>query len=76
MVRLVVQDTLKNRQWVGYDADAGFSIGREPECTVCLSTSRFVSRQHLFVERAEAGANPPRASFEVPDGGRGHCWLP
>lgn len=55
MVRVVVQDTLKNRQWVGYDADAGFSIGRETECALCLSTSRFVSRQHLFVERTEAG---------------------
>lgn len=65
MVRLVVQDTLKNKQWVGYDADAGFSIGREADCTVCLSTSRFVSRQHLFVERAEAGwvvTVDPRAS--------------
>lgn len=55
MVRVVVQDTLKNRQWVGYDADSGFAIGRESDCALCLSTSRFVSRQHIFVEPSETG---------------------
>ena len=71
MVRVVVQDTLKNRQWVGYDADSGFSIGRESDCAVCLSTSRFVSRQHIFVERQEHGwvlTVDPRASSITVDG--------
>ena len=71
MVRVVVQDTLKNRQWVGYDADSGFAIGRESDCALCLSSSRFVSRQHLFVERAESGwvlTVDPRASAVTVDG--------
>ncbi len=71
MVRVVVQDTLKNRQWVGYDADSGFAIGRESDCAVCLSTSRFVSRQHIFVERSEAGWTltvDPRAGAITVDG--------
>jgi len=71
MVRVVVQDTLKNRQWVGYDADSGFAIGRESNCAVCLSTSRFVSRQHIFVERSETGWTltvDPRASAITVDG--------
>jgi pilus assembly protein CpaF len=54
-MRVVVQDTLKNKQWVGYEGVAGFTIGRDEECTVKLSTSRFVSKIHLQVDRTEAG---------------------
>ncbi|MFG0316635.1 MAG: ATPase, T2SS/T4P/T4SS family [Planctomycetota bacterium JB042] len=64
-MRVVVQDTLRNRQWVGYEGVAGFTVGREEECTVALSASRFVSRVHLKIERAEAGwevSVDPRAS--------------
>ena len=71
MVRVVVQDTLRNVQWVGYDADTGFSVGRGADCTVSLETSRFVSRLHFFVERAEEGwvlAVDPRASTLTVDG--------
>lgn len=55
MVRVIVQDTLKNRQWVGFDSPNGFSIGRAESCELSLPTSRFVSQQHLFAERIEAG---------------------
>lgn len=55
MVRVVVQDTLRNRQWVGYDAEVGFAIGRDATCAVQLEDSRFVSRRHLFAERTEDG---------------------
>jgi pilus assembly protein CpaF len=54
-MRVVVQDTLKNRQWVGYDGKAGFTVGREDDCTICLDSSKFVSRRHLQVERGERG---------------------
>ncbi|MHC4415643.1 MAG: ATPase, T2SS/T4P/T4SS family [Planctomycetota bacterium] len=54
-MRVVVQDTLKNKQWVGYEGRAGFTVGREDDCTVCLDTSKFVSRRHLQVERGERG---------------------
>ncbi len=53
-MRVIVQDTLKNSQWVGYDGVAGFSVGRDKECAVCLP-SQFVSRKHLSVERAAGG---------------------
>ncbi|MHC4828688.1 MAG: FHA domain-containing protein, partial [Planctomycetota bacterium] len=43
-MRVVIQDTLKNKQWVGYDGKAGFTVGREDDCTVCLDSSKFVSR--------------------------------
>ncbi|MFN9968573.1 MAG: FHA domain-containing protein, partial [Phycisphaerae bacterium] len=51
---MIVQDTLKNSQWVGYDGVAGYSVGRDKECAVCLP-SKFVSRKHLSVERAAGG---------------------
>ncbi|MHC4787271.1 MAG: FHA domain-containing protein, partial [Planctomycetota bacterium] len=54
-MRVVIQDTLKNKQWVGYDGKAGFTVGREEDCTVCLDSSKFVSRRHLQVERGERG---------------------
>jgi pilus assembly protein CpaF len=54
-MRVVIQDTLKNRQWVGYDGKAGFTVGREDDCTVCLDSSKFVSRHHLQIERGERG---------------------
>ena len=53
-MRVIVQDTLKNQQWVGYDGVAGFSIGRDKECAVSLQ-SQFVSRKHVSVERAASG---------------------
>jgi pilus assembly protein CpaF len=56
-MRVVVQNTLTNRQWVAYDAPGGFAVGREPTCQVRLD-SRFVSPVHARVERTEvAGAN-------------------
>ncbi len=54
-MRVVVQDTLKNKQWVGYDGLAGFTVGRADDCGVCLGSSRFVSRLQFVVERAEDG---------------------
>jgi pilus assembly protein CpaF len=54
-MRVVVQDTLKNKQWVGYDGMAGFTVGRDDDCLVRLNTSRFVSRHHFQVERGESG---------------------
>ncbi|MBY0113964.1 MAG: Flp pilus assembly complex ATPase component TadA [Phycisphaerales bacterium] len=53
-MRVIVQDTLKNSQWVGYDGVAGFAVGRDKDCAVCLA-SQFVSRKHLSVERAAGG---------------------
>jgi len=54
-MRVVVQDTLKNEQWVGYEGMAGFTVGRGEDCSICLGSSRFVSRRHLQVERGEDG---------------------
>ncbi|MDX2115998.1 MAG: ATPase, T2SS/T4P/T4SS family [Planctomycetota bacterium] len=54
-MRVVVQDTLRNEQWVAYDGSAGFTVGRDPECNISLSASRFVSRVHLQIDRGEAG---------------------
>ena len=71
MVRVVVQDTIRNRQWVGYDADTAFSVGRGAETSVPLENSRFVSRRHFFVERSEGGwtlAVDPMATAVVVDG--------
>jgi pilus assembly protein CpaF len=53
-MRVVVQNTLTNRQWVAFDGPAGFTVGRDAGCDVRLE-SRFVSGLHLRVERAEAG---------------------
>ena len=54
-MRVVVQDTLKNSRWVAYEGSAGFVIGRDAGCDVSLSTSKFVSRQHVRVDRGEEG---------------------
>jgi pilus assembly protein CpaF len=54
-MRVVVQDTLRNMRTVAYDGNAGFIIGRNKSCQVCLAQSRFVSREHAQVERGEAG---------------------
>jgi pilus assembly protein CpaF len=54
-MRVVVQDTLKNQQWVGYDGLAGFLVGRDDDCGVSLPSSRFVSRRHCQVERGAGG---------------------
>ena len=62
-MRVVVQDSLRNRQWVGYEGVAGFTVGRDTQCAICLSPSRFVSRQHFQVERGEEGW-----ALEVDDG--------
>ncbi len=53
-MRVLVQNTLTNRQWVAFDGPAGFSVGRDPKCEVALD-SRFVSSTHLRVERSEIG---------------------
>ena len=53
-MRVVVQNTLTNRQWVAFDGPAGFVVGRDPASTVALE-SRFVSGTHLRVERSEVG---------------------
>ncbi len=53
-MRVIVQNTLTNRQWVGFDGPAGFTIGRDAKCDVKLD-SRFVSGMHARIERAEAG---------------------
>ncbi len=70
-MRVVVQDTLRNTQWVGYEGLAGFTVGRAAECSLSLSTSRFVSRNHFQVERGEQGWEiqvHPRASTIDLDG--------
>jgi len=54
-MRVVVQDTLKNQQWVAYDGLAGFIIGRGENCDVRLASSQFVSRRHAQVDRGEQG---------------------
>ncbi len=68
-MRVVVQDTLKNRHWVAYEGRAGFTVGRSPDCTIALADSKFVSRRHLTVERTEAGwevqVHPGVMSVEV-----------
>lgn len=54
-MRVVVQDTIRNKQWVGYNGVAGFVVGRDADCDVCLKSSRFVSRRHFSVDRSEEG---------------------
>ncbi len=61
-MRVVVQNTLTNRQWVGIDSPAGFTIGRDANCDVKLD-SRFVSGLHARVERGADGWE-----FELPPG--------
>ena len=53
-MRVLVQNTLTNRQWVAFDGPAGFVVGRDPGSDVALD-SRFVSATHLRVERSEIG---------------------
>jgi len=53
-MKVLVQNTLTNRQWVAFDRAAGFSIGRDSGCEVRLD-SRFVSAVHARVERADRG---------------------
>lgn len=54
-MRVVVQDTIKNKQWVAYEGLAGFTVGRDDDNAVCLGSSRFVSRRHFRVDRGEGG---------------------
>ena len=49
-MRVLVQNTLTNRQWVAFDGVAGFLIGRDGGCQVQLD-SRFVADAHARVER-------------------------
>jgi len=49
-MRVLVQNTLTNRQWVAFDGQAGFLIGRDEQCDVRLE-SRFVAQVHARVER-------------------------
>jgi pilus assembly protein CpaF len=51
-MRVLVQNTLTNRQWIAFDGPAGFTIGRDDTCDVKLD-SRFVSSVHLRVERRD-----------------------
>lgn len=53
-MRVLVQNTLTNRQWVAFDGPSGFTIGRDGNCDVKLD-SRFVSSMHARVERSEHG---------------------
>jgi len=49
-MRVLVQNTLTNRQAVAFDGAAGFLIGRDDRCDVKLD-SRFVAPVHARVER-------------------------
>jgi hypothetical protein len=63
-MRVVVQNTLTNRQWVAADSPAGFTVGRDDASAVRLD-SRFVSGTHFKVERSEIGWEvevPPNVS--------------
>lgn len=64
-MRVVIQDTLRNEQWVAYEGLAGFTVGRGEECDISLKASRFVSRVHVKVDRGAGGwelAVDPRAT--------------
>ena len=52
-MRVLVQNTLTNRQWVAFDGPAGFTVGRDASCDIKLD-SRFVSGVHLRVERHDS----------------------
>lgn len=54
-MRVIVQDTLRNKQWVAYQGIAGFTVGRDEDCSVPLTASRFVSRLQFQVDRGEEG---------------------
>src|SRR5947209_7271312 len=49
-MRVLVQNTLTNRQWIGFDSPSGFTVGRDDACDVKLD-SRFISSVHARVER-------------------------
>jgi len=49
-MRVLVQNTLTNRQWLGFDGAAGFTVGRDESCDIKLD-SRFISAVHARVER-------------------------
>jgi len=53
-MRVLVQNTLTNRQWIGFDGSSGFTIGRNDSCELKLD-SRFVSGEHVRVERHDGG---------------------
>jgi pilus assembly protein CpaF len=53
-LKVIVQNTLTNRQWIAFDSPAGFTIGRDAGCEIKLD-SRFVSGKHARVERSEDG---------------------
>ena len=51
-MRVLVQNTLTNRQWVAFDGPSGFTVGRDDSCDVKLD-SRFISGVHVRVERRD-----------------------
>jgi len=51
-MRVLVQNTLTNRQWIAFDGPSGFSVGRDDSCDVKLD-SRFISGVHVRVERRD-----------------------
>ena len=61
-MRVLVQNTLTNRQWVAYEGAAGFTVGRGEDCQVQLD-SRFISAVHARIER---GAG--QWEIELPEG--------
>lgn len=76
-MRVVVQDTLKNTRTVPYKGQAGFRIGRDASCEICLD-STMVSKQHAQVDRSSAGweirvapeARPLRVDDQWVEGGK------
>jgi pilus assembly protein CpaF len=54
-VHVLVNDILRNQQWVAYDSLAGFTIGREDTNQVALKKSPFISAKHLTVDRGPDG---------------------
>jgi pilus assembly protein CpaF len=53
-MRVLVQNTLTHRQWIGFDGPAGFIIGRDDNCDIKLD-SRFVSGIHARIDRSDSG---------------------
>ncbi len=57
-MRVVVQNMLKNQRTVAYEGQAGFRIGRDKACAVCLESTAAVTRiqpVHAEVERGSGG---------------------
>jgi Flp pilus assembly CpaF family ATPase len=50
-LQVLVNDIVRNTQWLAYDKEAGFTVGRSADNQVVLEKSRFVSPQHLIVDR-------------------------